>query len=211
MASAALRVLAIPELLETILQYLPLRELLLNQRVSTAWQATTTKSPTLQQQLHYRDTVCDVDPVHTSIEWSMSYTWTTTDDRTRLPKDWLAPQCHSDGTKEDLVKQSWYGMFVTRPAVSEIQVDFFATQDLAEMMSREGKPSGIVTNPNGVTMGQLKETEWIDKEVQRRCAKGRETRVRLSIYAYGVKSVRPVLVLFPRYSRRSHAIGWFQL
>ena len=168
MVSAALRVLAIPESLETILQFLPERDLLLNQRVSTAWQATTTKSPALQKQLHYRDnvcdptvcadTVCDLDPVHKYFEWALRYR-SMTDDRTKLPKDWLAPRRHSDGTKGDPVKPSWYGMFVTRPAVSKIHVDFPASDFERGMMNRESTPSGTVTNADDVTMGQIRETE----------------------------------------------------
>lgn len=199
MASAALRVFAIPELLETVLQFLPLRDLLLDQRVNTAWQATT-KSPTLQHQLHYKDTISDLDR-HTHIEWTPLSTFMTDDDKTSLPKDWLAPHCQSHGIKGDPIKQSWNDMFVTRPAVSEIHV---------QIPTREHMLSGTVKNANGVTIGQLRETEWIHAEAHRRCAEGVGTGIRFSVYTYGLKSVRSIL-LFSRFSRRSYAVGWSEL
>ncbi|KAF2092170.1 hypothetical protein K490DRAFT_53314 [Saccharata proteae CBS 121410] len=51
---AADRVFALPELLEQILEYLPQRELLLNQSVCRTWLSTIEVSPTLQQKLWFQ-------------------------------------------------------------------------------------------------------------------------------------------------------------
>ena len=89
-------------------------------------------------------------------------------------------------------------MFVTRPAVSEICVAFLDTRVPPGDMrwnEEEAVLSGTVKNANGVTMGQLRETEWIDKEIERRSARGISTRIRLSVHAYEMWSVEPVLLL----------------
>ena len=49
--SAASQVFAIPELLEPILQHLPIKDLLLSQRVAKTWQQTTIGSPSLRKTL----------------------------------------------------------------------------------------------------------------------------------------------------------------
>ncbi|KAF2207775.1 hypothetical protein CERZMDRAFT_102040 [Cercospora zeae-maydis SCOH1-5] len=54
MAAAADRALHVPELLERILLSLPMKDLLLDQRVSKYWKALIKNSPKLQQALFYR-------------------------------------------------------------------------------------------------------------------------------------------------------------
>lgn len=54
MPTAATRVLDTPELLEAILLYLPLRDLLHSQRVSCQFQAAVTSSPSIQRALFFR-------------------------------------------------------------------------------------------------------------------------------------------------------------
>lgn len=88
-------------------------------------------------------------------------------------------------------------MFVTRPAVSEIYVEFLGTVP-PDGMGRNEQVTllfGTVKNANGVTMGQLRETEWIDNQIERRYANGIGTRVRLTVYEYGMWAVRPILFL----------------
>ena len=52
--SAKLRVLSSPELLEQILLYVPMSDLLQSQRVSRTWHAIIAESPSLQQALFFR-------------------------------------------------------------------------------------------------------------------------------------------------------------
>ena len=64
----------IPEILEQILSWLPEKDLLLNQRVSTVWKDVIRTSPTLQYNLFFRaDVFPPGEPISsdlTTIKWN---------------------------------------------------------------------------------------------------------------------------------------------
>ena len=65
--SAVHQVLSIPELLEHILLYLPERDLLLDQRVSTTWRNIITITPSLQRKLFFK---ADVVSFSRKVRWN---------------------------------------------------------------------------------------------------------------------------------------------
>lgn len=66
MATNGNKVCAIPELLESILLELPIKDLLLVQRVSKGWQSTVETSFKIQQALYYKERpLSSLDPDNT--------------------------------------------------------------------------------------------------------------------------------------------------
>lgn len=174
------QVFAIPELLEMILLRLPELDLLLSQRVNTTWRSLTKTSPHLQRKLFYKVDVCDLASI-SDINWNPLISTLKKYVDASIPKTEIGTNDHT--------KASWSDMFLTRPAVREIEVDFVASYVEDDM-----QPSGVelapweqiygpVEDPNGVTMGGIRSTEWIDKEVVAvTCARGTSATLYISVY-----------------------------
>ena len=162
MASAT-QVFAVPELLETILLRLPVRDLLLSQRVNRTWHNITKTSPHLQRKLFYKAEICD--PASTN-----DFVWNPLLKLALTTSGGLS----SSKTETKITKTSWNEMFLTQPATSEVRVELPLYIDYheegeqplgSEIPSLQEQAMGAVKNPNGVTMEDVRSTGWIEQVV----------------------------------------------
>lgn len=151
------QIFAIHELLEMILLQLPERDLLLSQRVNTTWRNVTKTSPHLQRKLWYKVDLCDLASIY-DLKWNPL--------KSNLSKYARITLVKTEIDTGEKTKASWNDMILTRPAVRGIYVDLFKEDFGLDV----AKQAGIVENQNGVTMGDIRSAEWVDKYVSLGCA-----------------------------------------
>ena len=152
--SAVDRILAIPELFESILLELPERNLLLEQRVNTQWHETIETSPALQHKLFFRAEVfADGHPITTdfsSIKWNPLLELFLVGPSARPksvsgPNDevWINWNKLRDTRGQDYATVSWKRLYLTQPAIKRIVEFRFNGEGLSLSRCIFSKPFGL--------------------------------------------------------------------
>lgn len=145
------KIFGTPKLLQMILEYATARpqDLLIWQRVNKAWQEAIQKSPRIQETLFLTvkacKDVCDDEPAVLNPFMDVFSEHKNED-------FWLFP-CHAFMGKASCLTASYTGMFITSPAVTELEIIVFQEGCEFDLVH------GSVVSKTGITFGQVAECQ----------------------------------------------------
>lgn len=145
------KIFGTPKLLKMILEYATARpqDLLIWQRVNKAWQEAIQKSPRIQETLFLTvkacKDVCDDEPAVLNPFMDVFSEHKNED-------FWLFP-CHAFTGKASCLTASYTGMFITSPAVTELEIIVFQEGCEYDLVH------GSVVSKTGITIGQVAECQ----------------------------------------------------
>ena len=140
-----------------VLLNVPARDLLASQRVKSIWRDLTKTSPALQRKLFYKADLASFENSTSDIQWNPLARILTKEPHIIVYGKALDAKLLG---QMDYPGATWKDMYLTQPTTNRVSMIVHDREGPKKNHPLRIIAEGMVNNPSGIKMGQLREIDW---------------------------------------------------